>query len=240
MPRQWVKEEVKKDFLRDVIEKSVDYIKNNREKSIIALAVAVIIVVVATMTVNRFNKAAALADEQVGFVALYLKSGAVDQAIQLADQVVSMHPGGRQGGYANFYKGEALFRKKDYENAAKYYSIALPLLQKTQDLGAIILLDIGKSYEAAGKYQQALSSYKELTDKYSSHYTVPDAQMGMARCYEITGDIKAAVTAYQNIASMNSATIYRTMAEARLRMLQPQQPAPQMPILKQNAPVKPK
>ena len=246
MPSQWVKEELKKDFLASFIEKTIGYFKSNREKAITYVVVAFVVVIILYITIVRFHKASELAYEQVGFTAIYLKSGDFDQTIKLADQVLNTHPGGVQGGYANFYKGEALYRKKSFEEAVKSYALALPALKKVQDIGTMVLFDIGKSYEAAAKYKEAITYYKKLADEYPAHYLVVESQMGQARCYEALGDIKTAIVLYQNVASLNSTTMYKSIAEARLRGLQPQpsvvgtgqQPAAQTPMINLPQPVK--
>jgi len=231
MPRQWVKEELKKDFLASSIEKTVGYFKANRDRAIAFAAVIAVAIFAIYIMVNRFQKAAELADEQVGFTSIYLKSGDFDHAISLADQVLQSHPGGIQAGYANFYKGEALYRKSNFDDAAKSYIAALPLLKKVQDMGAMILFDTAISYESAAKYDQAFAYYKKLSDEYPAHYLLTEAQVGQARCYEATGNIKAAMAMYENVASMNPDTLYKSVAESKLRTLSsyPVQAQPAMP-----------
>jgi len=229
MPSHWVKEELKKDFLASSIEKTIDYFKANREKSIAFVVVAVVIIFMAYAMINRFHKASELAYEQVGFTAIYLKTGDFDQTIKLADQVLSAHPGGIQGGYANFYKGEALYRKGNFEEAAKAYLAAMPLLRKIQDMGAMILFDVGISYESGAKFNEAITYYKKLADEYPAHYIIPESQMNQAKCYEALGDVKTAAAIYQNVASLNSTTMYKNLAEAKLRGIQPAAMSPAMP-----------
>lgn len=220
MARQWVKEELKHDPLRNFISTAIPYIKSHRETVIAAGTVAVIIIAITLITVNRMKKSSRLADEQVGFAAMYLRAGYVDQSMQLCDQVLQQHPAGVQGGYANFYKAESLYLKKNYDEAVKYYRNALPLLKKKEDMGAMILFNIGNSNEQAGKYQEAISSYKQLTDEYSANYLVPEAQLGLARCYETLGDAQSAISYYQTVGSLHPATIYKNVADARLNVLQ--------------------
>lgn len=220
MPRQWVKEELRKDFLRNFVERAVPYVKSHRETVIAALAVVVIIIIVAAVTFNRFRKASQLATEKAGFAGMYLKAGYVDQTIKLCDDMVKTHPSGIQGGYAYFYKAEAVYLKKNYEEAAELYKKALPLLRKKEDMGAMILFSMANAYESAGKHRDAISTYKQLTDEYSAHYLVPEAQLGLARCYEATGDTQSAVSYYQTVGSLHPTTKYKTIADARIKALQ--------------------
>jgi len=220
MPSQWVKEELKHDPVRNFLEKAIPFVKSHKESVLASLAIAVIIFIIALVTFNRWQKASELADEQVGFAEMYLRSGYVDQTIQLCDQVLQQHPAGIQGGYANFYKAEALSLKKNYEEAATYFQNALPLLKEKEDMGAIIIFDTANSLESAGKYQEAISSYKQLTEEYSAHYLVPEAQLGIARCYEAVGDANSAISYYQTVGSLNLSTAYKNIADARLKVLQ--------------------
>ncbi|HAM38410.1 MAG: hypothetical protein A2474_05060 [Elusimicrobia bacterium RIFOXYC2_FULL_34_12] len=219
MPRQWVKDELKKDFLKHFVEISVSFVKSHKETVIASVVVLLIITVISIVTLNRLKKSSELSLEQVGFASMYLKAGYIDQTIQLCDQIIQAHPSGIQGGYANFYKAEALYIKKSYEEAVKFYQNALPLLRKKEDLGTMILFSIGNSYENAQKYQEALNSFKQIVDEYPSHYLVPEAQLGIARCYESIGDIKSAISYYQTVSSLNPTTEYKTMADARLKIL---------------------
>lgn len=220
MPRQWVKEELKKDPLRNFIEKAVPYVKSHKETVIASAAVVVIVIAIILITTNRMKKASLLADEQVGFAAMYLRAGYLDQTIQLCDQIIQTHPSGIQGGYASFYKAEAMYLKKNYDEATKSYQNALPLLRKKEDIGAMIIFGIGNSNEAAGKYQEAINSYKQLTDEYSAHYLVPEAQLGLARCYEASGDLQSAISYYQTVGSLHPTTIYKNISDARIKILQ--------------------
>lgn len=237
MPSQWVKEELKKDFLLSSVEKTIEYFKTNRDKAIAGGVIVFVVVVIAYLSAARFHKSNDLAYEQVGYTAIYLKSGDFDATIKLADQILSSHPGGVQGGYARFYKGEALYRKGNFEEAAKSYLAALPYLKKVQDMGAMILFDTGNSYESAGKYSEAIANYKKFAEEYPAHYLLAECQLGQARCLEAAGDIKAAAELYQNIASLNSTTMYKSVAEAKLRELQPRLNAT-VPTINMLQPVK--
>ncbi|MEW6557651.1 MAG: tetratricopeptide repeat protein [Elusimicrobiota bacterium] len=222
MARQWVKDELKKDFLINFIEIAIPYIKAHRDVIIASVAVAGIIIIIAVISINRLTKASQLATEQIGFASMYLRAGYLDQTIQLCDQIIQAHPTGLQGGYAHFYKAEALHHKKNYEEAVKSYQTALPLLKKKEDLGAMILFDIGNSQESAGKYQDAITTYKQLLNDYSAHYLVPEAQLGLARCCEAVDDIQSAISYYQTVGSLNPTTVYKNIADARLKILQSQ------------------
>ncbi|OGS44503.1 MAG: hypothetical protein A2539_01220 [Elusimicrobia bacterium RIFOXYD2_FULL_34_15] len=227
MARQWVKDELKKDPLKHIVETSILYIKTHRETVIAAIIVLVIVIAISVVTTNRLKKASELASEQTGFASMYLKAGYIDQAIQLCDQIIQTHPSGIQGGFANFYKAEAFYLKKNYEEAVKSYQKALTLLRKKEDLGAMIIFSIANSYENATKYQDAINSFKQIVDEYPAHYLVPEAQIGMARCYEAIGDLKSAISYYQTVGSLNPTTVYKTVADARLKILE-------KPIINQN------
>ncbi|MBI5574157.1 MAG: tetratricopeptide repeat protein, partial [Elusimicrobia bacterium] len=113
-----------------------------------------------------------------------------------------------------------LYLKKNYDEAVKHYQNALPLLRKKEDLGAMIIFGIGVSQEAALKYQEAIATYKQLTDEYSAHYLVPESQLGLARCYEATGDVQSAISYYQTVGSLHPTTIYKNISDARIKLLQ--------------------
>jgi len=220
MPRQWVKEELRHDPLKNFIEKAVPYIKSHKETVIASAAGVIIVMAIIFITANRMKKASQLADEQVGFAAMYLRAGYVDQTIQLCDQILQQYPSGIQGGYANFYKAEALYLKKNYDEAVKHYQNALPLLRKKEDIGVMIIFGIAVTQEAAAKYQEAIVTYKQLTDEYSAHYLVPESQLGLARCYEASGDVQSAIAYYQTVGSLHPTTIYKNISDARLKLLQ--------------------
>jgi tetratricopeptide (TPR) repeat protein len=222
MARQWIKEELKKDFFQNFIEKTVPYVKSHREQVIVMIAVVVIIIVITIVTINRLKESSQLANEQVGFAAMYLRGGYADQTIKICDEIIQTHPSGIQGGYAYFYKAESLFLKKNYEEAIKAYQNALPLLRKKEDMGAMILFSMGNSYENSGKYQDALNTFKQLTDEFSAHYLVPEVQIAIARCYEILGDIQSAISYYQTVGSLHPTTVYKNIADSRLQVLEKQ------------------
>lgn len=221
MPRQWVKEELKHDFLRNIVEKAVPYVKMHRDAVIASGVVGIIVIAIASITITRFREASRLATEQAGFAGMFLRAGQFDKAIQLCDQIIQTHPSGIQGGYAHFYRAESYYVKGNYDEAVNSYRAALPLLQKKEDFKPMLLFSMASAYESANKPQQALASYKQLIDEHSAHYLVPEAQLGMARCYEMLGDVQSAVSYYQTAGSLHPTTIYKAVADARINALQP-------------------
>lgn len=220
MPRQWVKEELKHDFLRNILERAVPYVKTHRDSVIASGVVVIIVIAIASITITRFKASSQLATEQAGFAGMFLRAGQFDKTIQLCDQIIQTHPSGIQGGFAHFYRAESYYVKGNYDEALNSYRAALPLLRKKEDFKPMILFSMAAAYEAANKLQQAIAAYKQLIDEHSAHYLVPEAQMGMARCYELTGDVQSAVSYYQTVGSLHPTTIYKTVADARINALQ--------------------
>ncbi|MBN1384289.1 MAG: tetratricopeptide repeat protein [Elusimicrobia bacterium] len=223
MPRQWVKEELKHDILRNFIEKAVPYVKTHRDAVITSGVIFIIIVAIATITITRFKKASQLATEQIGFAGMFLRAGQLDKTIQLCDQIIQTHPSGTQGGYAHFYRAESYYVKRNYDEAITSYESALPLLKNREDLKPMILFSMAQAYESAKKLPQAINTYKQLIDENSAHYLVPEAQLGIARCYEQTGDVQSAVSYYQTVGSLHPTTKYKIVADARIQALQKRQ-----------------
>ncbi|OQA92515.1 MAG: Tetratricopeptide repeat protein [Elusimicrobia bacterium ADurb.Bin231] len=217
MTRQWVKEELKKDYLKAAVEMVINYSKRKKEYILYAAISVFVVSAIAFITYSRFKKATELAYEKVGFAELFLKSGDMDRSIELADQVLAVHPRGIPAGYANYFKAESLYKKKQYEAAAKSYVAAFDILRKVKDIGPMLLASAANSYESFGQYKDAIVYYKKLLDDYSEHFLAVEARMGLARCFELSGDNQSAINIYRNVISLNSPSLYKSIAEHKLR-----------------------
>ena len=62
MPRQWVKEELRHDPLRNFVEKAIPFVKSHKETVLASAAGIVIIIAITLLTANRMKKASLLAD----------------------------------------------------------------------------------------------------------------------------------------------------------------------------------
>ncbi|MGE0884384.1 MAG: tetratricopeptide repeat protein [Blastocatellales bacterium] len=97
------------------------------------------------------------------------------------------------------------------------------LSQKDSDVGAQAQLALAQRYEAAGKYEEAISEYQKLKAK-PRNLAVASIEFDMARTYEAMGKKQEAIDLYFNIANNKDfrSSGLGTTAVGRLTVLAPE------------------
>jgi tetratricopeptide (TPR) repeat protein len=100
------------------------------------------------------------------------------------------------GNLANYYTGVSFLHIGEYEQAIKYL--------KKFDSDDILLAPLAKAamgdaWVDMGKYEKAISAYKDALSFISNEFTTPAIKIKLALVYEATGDVPKAIATLEEI-----------------------------------------
>ena len=118
-----------------------------------------------------------------------------------------------------FAKGDyLLYQHKDSEALAQFQSILKSF--KGQEIEAVTLYRLGKTYEKLGDYQSALSNYQAIIDNHKDGIYIDEAYYFAAEIYnKQIKDVEKAKAMYEQVIFHHEDSIYFTDARKKYRQL---------------------
>jgi tetratricopeptide (TPR) repeat protein len=113
------------------------------------------------------------------------------------DEVITKFPRTSSGKLAILYKGNVHLRLGESEEAIKAYESFLQKAGKEKLYRSFAMEGLGYSYEGRREYEKGLNAFRKVIDLGES-FQVPDAYLGLGRCYEKLGRTKEAIENYKN------------------------------------------
>ena len=122
-----------------------------------------------------------------------------DAALKKLEEVIARYPSNRLVPEAAYHLGNLRYQAKAYEAARGAYTLALAK-GAGSTLAPLCRLGIGYTWEAEGKYGEALAAYREaLTRLQSTDFLYEETLMGLARVEELSGKLVEARETYRRI-----------------------------------------
>ncbi len=219
MPRRWVKEELKRDRLASWVEKSVNWVNENKENAIIG---GIVILAIAIFIPFSLSRRARMNEQAYSLLARGQQeafNNQLDKAISFYDQALR-HSGSKAIPLVLLYKGNTLYKMEKYSEATSVYRRYLNKYE-TRKFTPEVLISLGNSLEQEGKFEEAKEIYRKFLDGFPDHYLSPGIYQGLGRCYEKLGQKDEAIRTYQQISQFYSGTVWQDMAEAKIKALSP-------------------
>ena len=120
-------------------------------------------------------------------------------AIKTLEEVIARYPANRLVSEAAYHLGNLRYQASAYEGARGAYTLALAK-GAGRTLAPLCRLGIGYTWEAEGKYGEALAAYREaLTRLQSSDFLYEETLMSLARAEELAGKLVEARETYRRI-----------------------------------------
>ncbi|MBI3031344.1 MAG: tetratricopeptide repeat protein [Candidatus Rokubacteria bacterium] len=122
-----------------------------------------------------------------------------DAAIRKLEEVIARYPSNRLVPEAAYHLGNLRYQAGAYEAARGAYTLALAK-GAGRTLAPLCGLGIGYTWEAEGKYGEALAAYRDaLTRLQSTDFLYEETLMGLARAEELSGKLVEAREIYRRI-----------------------------------------
>jgi tetratricopeptide (TPR) repeat protein len=120
-------------------------------------------------------------------------------AITKLEEVIARYPSNRLVPEAAYHLGNLHYQARTYEAARGAYTLALAK-GAGSTLAPLCRLGIGYTWEAEGKYGEALAAYREaLTRLQTSDFLYEETLMSLARAEELAGKLVEARETYRRV-----------------------------------------
>jgi TolA-binding protein len=215
MGKQWVRQEIKKDWLQETIESLYVWGSKNRQTAATVAGGAALVVGLAGLLIYRSYSLQNAAWDRLTVAQDSAYSGKVDSALQQISQLAADYPNSAAAGYGLLFKGDILFPKGQYKEALEAYAKVLENGQP-KAIQPMALGDTALAQEAAGQCPQAAQTAQKFLELYGDHFLAPQVHACLARCLQAGGQADQARIAYQKITLQYPETSWAGWAKTRL------------------------
>ncbi len=218
MGKQWVRQEVKKDWLQEVTEDLTVWVSKNQQTA--ALAAGGILAAVAAIGffVYRTHAVQSAAWDRLALAEDAYYSGQPEAAAKQIQELVGAYPNSAAASYGLLFQADILYPRGQYKEALENYNKILergqPQVLQPLALGGSVL-----AQEAAGQCQPAAQGAQHFLELYADHFLAPQVHASLARCEQTQGLTEQARNAYQKITLQYPDTSWAVWAKKRLDAL---------------------
>nr|BCX01373.1 MAG: hypothetical protein KatS3mg041_1419 [Bacteroidota bacterium] len=198
------KEQIRRDRLVELYARWVAFYHARRSLVLGVAGGMVVLLALVAGGIAYLNYQNQQAHEALGRVVLWFESGqyqkALDgdraQGIAGLPEIADRYRWTQGGKLAAYYAGVAYYELGQYEQARQYFS-RYP--NNGTLLAAAARAGEAAAYENLGQYAQAAALYLRAVSQYKSALLAPEYLAGAARCFELSGDLRAAMRTYERI-----------------------------------------
>lgn len=215
MAKQWVKQQLHRNELQDVVDKGLRWSLNNKQTALTAGGglLAALLLLGGGLYHRRNQQAAAW--ERLSLAQYSAYSGQLDAALKQIDELKMEHPGSQAAAFALLFAGDIQYRQGLYKEAVGSYSGILES-GDAKFLQPLALANTAMSQEAASEFNQAIATDQRFLDAYSDHFMAPQVHASVARCQHALGQLDQAKVTYQKITLQYPDTPWARWAQERL------------------------
>lgn len=180
------KKELKQDKLVQLAYK-VEHLYIRYQKWVVAVAAGIVIVVLATILLNRSSKSALREQSyQLTMAKVQMDGGKYDVAMDALNRLVSS-AGGAIAGEAKFLTAKIAYEQNNYSQAADLFSAYLNDFSVDDELDCAATMGLAASYQAMGKTEDAAKTYEESAKKYPNSDCAP---FSLWEAYKLYNNLK--------------------------------------------------
>lgn len=215
MAKQWVKQQLHRNELQDVVDKGLIWTLKNRQTALMAGGgVLAAILILGGALYHRRNQQAA-AWERLSLAQYSAYSGQLDAALKQIEELKMNHAGSRASAFGLLFAGDIQYRQGLYKEAVGSYSVILEN-SDAKFIQPLALANTAMAQEASAQFSQALATDQRFLDAYSDHFMAPQVHASIARCQQALGQSDQAKVTYQKITLQYPDTPWARWAQERL------------------------
>ena len=216
MGKQWVKAEIKRNEIQVAVDKTLLWVKENRQAASITAGAAAVAMLAAGLFLYHSRSIKDEAWSRLGLAQDLAGAGRADLALRQIQELTSVYPNTDAAGFGLLLAGDILYPQGQYKEAIGNYQKVLER-GTPKALQPIAMGDIGLCLEASGLCQQAVENDGKFLEAYPDHFLAPQVHSSMARCLQVLGQTEQAKAAYQKIALQYPQTVWAQWAQDRLQ-----------------------
>ncbi len=181
------KEELREDEFIEWLMDAADYIRNHAQ-TFAGGAIAVLAVILAiNFFIESQETAKVDATARLGDMLMAEQSGQIDEAIRIAEDLLTTYAGTPAAGQGTVLLGNLHFSQGRYADALRYFDSYLADYVPVDVLTNAAESGLAACLEAQGQLDEAARRYEEIARQFSGTAPAALAQMNAARCYGMLG-----------------------------------------------------
>ena len=212
MTRRWVKEELRKNPLQNIVLGAVDYYKENKSNVSVGFVILLVIGLFVGMALRNRSKETDQASKIFTFAQNDFDRFNYKEAIKKLNDIEKKFAHTKIMPHALYFKGLSYQKQGKLDEALKSLTKCIDEHPKSTII-SLARLSLAAVHEELGNYEQALSQYGFIED---NDYLKPESLAGIARIYENTGKREEALDIYKRMQSHYINTFWGNFAENRL------------------------
>lgn len=199
---------------------AADFVRENKEKVLGAIAAVVLIVVGITgyqLYSSYYAKAAFIA--YANDLKWYQEGGTTTKSLkeikERSDAFLNKYSGTTAGTLARAKYAGIFYAEGDYNSAITLYKRLLKDLKGDSALKSMALSGLAYSYEALNKYDEAIETFKQITEEKAS-VKKADALFHLGMIYDLQGNKEKSREAFEKILSYHADSIYFEVVQEKI------------------------
>lgn len=215
MAKQWVKQQVRRNELQDVVDSGLKWTLQNKQTAMTALGALAATILAAGGLFYRNKSIQAAAWDKLAIAEGYAYTGRVDMSMQQLKELGNEYSGSKAGSLGSLLAGDILYRQGSYKEASEIYS---KLMERGDPkIQPLALADLAMAQEASGQFAQATASAQRFLDAYSDHFMAPQVHACLGRSFQAAGQGDQAKQAFQKMVLQYPDTPWAAWAQTRLQ-----------------------
>ena len=212
MTRKWVKDELRKNPLQNMVFGAVDYYKGNKSNISVGYVILLVIGLFVGMAVRNRIQETNQASKIFTFAQNDFDRFNYKEAINKLNDIEKKFAHTKIMPHALYFKGLSYHKQGQLDASMNSLAKCITEHPKSKII-SLARLSLAAVHEEIGNTEAALSEYNLIDD---NNYLKPEALAGMARIYESTGKTEEALNVYKRMQSHYINTFWGNFAENRL------------------------
>ena len=213
------KKELKEDeFVTRAVQVS-EYIQGNYPKVLAAIGALVIVILIGVFIRDEINRGVKESVEAFGAARVTMMSGNIEEALRLAEGVVSDYAGKPAASHATLFLGDVNFGQQEWARARSHYETYLAEYGSEGPVGYGAWTGVAACLEELGNVSEAGNKYLAYVDRHATSAFAPIALSEAARCFNATGDAEKAEGTLRRILDEYPESVVARSAKPKLALM---------------------
>lgn len=215
MTRKWVKNELKKNPVENLVVGAINYYNENKNNVFLGLVVVVVIGLFIGVAIKNRIKETMDASKLFSFAQNDFDRFNYSAAIKKFNHIEKKFQNTSIIPQVLYFKGLSYYKQGNFQQAENAFIKCINSSKRNKIISEV-RLSLAMVFEDMKKYDQALEQYNMIGD---NEHLNPEALTGAARIYEIMGKQGEAVDVYTKIQAHYVNTYWGNFAKLRLQAL---------------------
>lgn len=215
MTRRWVKQELKKNPIENIVIYIVNYYTENKNNVFVGIVVVIVICLFIGVSIKNRIKETRQASKLFAFAQNDFDRFNYSAAIKKFNDIEKKFRSTSIIPQVLYFKGLSYYRQGNLQQAEDALKKCINEFKRNKIL-LEVRLSLAMVFEDMKKYDQAVAQYNMVDD---NEYVKPEALTGAARMYEIMGKREEAMDAYTKLQAHYVNTYWGNFAKDRLSAL---------------------